>query len=152
VVGYDRNNNSFIMDVDDYYKFNDMCWHADNKGYIVNSIRNRANIKMHRLVMSCPTGMCVDHINGDKYDNRKKNLRICTNTENARNHVPQKNKTISGISKTKYNKWMARIGFDGERIYLGTFDSEQKAIAARIKAENELYGSFSYIGRMVEKH
>ena len=59
---------------------------------------------------------------------------------------------ISGISKTKYNKWMARIGFNGERIYLGTFDSEQKAIAARIKAENELYGSFSYIGRTVEKH
>lgn len=85
--------------------------------------------------------MQVDHINHDKLDNRKLNLRICTSSQNSHN------RNVKGIScNEEGNKCKARICFDGRQIHLGYFNTKEKAIMARRKAEKKYFGEFAYKG------
>lgn len=144
VIGYDLNDNPFFFDKDDYDKIKDFCWHFDNKGYVVSSIAKKANIKMHRLIMDEPVDLFVDHINGCKNDNRKDNLRICTPSQNAMNHIHRNPYGISGIYLSKYNTWYATISKDRKYYFLGSFQSQEEAIQARKEAEEKMFGEFSY--------
>ena len=144
VIGYDLNNNPFFFDKDDYEKVKDLCWHFDNKGYVVSSISKKANIKMHRLIMGEPTDLFVDHMNGCKNDNRKDNLRICTPSQNAMNHIHKNPYGISGIYPSKYNTWYATISKNRKNYFLGSFSSQEEAVKARKVAEENLFGEFSY--------
>lgn len=85
-----------IIDAEDYDKIKNYTWRlarSKRTGYdniYVNSHINVAKYKiktvyLHRIIMDCPAGMAVDHINGDTLDNRKSNLRICTRRENSLN-------------------------------------------------------------------
>jgi hypothetical protein len=103
---------------------------------------------IHRCVMGYPKELVVDHINHDTFDNRKQNLRICTNQQNCMNSSLHSINTsgCSGVSFIKNgNKWWARIGLNGERITLGYFTDKQDAIQARKNAEEEYYGEFRNI-------
>lgn len=66
-------------------------------GYVVTNDRrpdgNKYMTEMHRRVMEAPDGIQVDHINGNRSDNRKENLRLCTKTQNARNRKLDRNNT-----------------------------------------------------------
>lgn len=75
---------SVKVDDDDYKKYNHLVWHLSDTGYAVRRY-NGETIRLHRLIMNCPEGMVVDHLNGDTLDNRKCNLRICTQLENTEN-------------------------------------------------------------------
>jgi len=103
----------------------------------------------HRIVWEIfnskiPEGMYIDHINRDSMDNRIENLRLVTNSENARNRgTLSKNKSgKQGVSKTKCGKWIATIRNDGKQVYLGAYRNKISAIDARVEAE-KIYG---YIG------
>lgn len=144
VIGYDLNNNPFFFDKDDYNKIKCLCWHFDDRGYIVSSVSKKANIKMHRLVMGEPINMFVDHINGCKNDNRKENLRVCTPSQNAMNHIHKNPYGTSGIYPSKYNTWYAVISKNGIKYFLGSFPSQEEAVAARLDAEEKMFGEFSY--------
>lgn len=88
----------------------------------------------------------VDHINGDSLDNKKSNLRICTQQENSKNG--RKTNRIVGISFIKnYNgtdksKWTARICHNYKTIYLGYYNTAEEALLARLKKEQELCGEY----------
>lgn len=85
----------------------------------------------------------VDHINRNRSDNRKSNLRISDFTGNARNSGLQKNNTtgIIGVQWHKRDKkWYSTIGVDNDKIYLGVFDNKEEAIIARLKAELKCFG------------
>ena len=104
-----------IIDADDYNKVSSTKW-FDVNGYA----RSRDGKSMHRLIMSPPEDKEIDHMNHNRLDNRKKNLRICTRQENARN-VPHK-----GYYYDKTHEyWVVRRGTKS-RIY----SSENEAIAA----------------------
>jgi hypothetical protein len=83
----------------------------------------------------------IDHINGDGSDNRIANLRDVTNTDNRRNCKRSKNNTsgICGIYfRPKYGTWTAKIWERAKGIHLGSFATEEAAIAARRQAEERL--------------
>jgi len=83
---------------------------------------------VHRLVWEhvngpIPKGMHIDHINGDKSDNRITNLRLTTPAQNAQNRP-----TTAGVSFCKKTeKWIAQIGHGGKRLYLGRFNDRSDA-------------------------
>lgn len=119
------------------------------KGYLRVSIRKRL-YQLHRVVFALAYGrwpaLHVDHINGNKSDNRLCNLREASNAENMR-AIPPKRHNKSGVSgvtfRKKTNKWRAEIVVNYQRMGLGEFEKIESAIAARRAAEDKFYGAFA---------
>ncbi len=142
--------NYFYFDLEDYNKIKNYCWHFA-RGYIeawdyLNKDKN-TNIRIHRLIMNCPSDKEVDHINHKTYDNRKSQLRIVTSTQNSMNQKPSKMSStgVRGISYSKTeNRYIVRIGINNKRIYLGSYKTLEEAKQVRKKAEKEYYGEYRY--------
>jgi hypothetical protein len=103
-------------------------------------------IKMHRLIMNTPKGMHTDHINHDGLDNRRINLRVCTNQQNLFNH--QKRQNCSSKYKGviwEVNKWTARIKYNNKSTRLGHFDNEIDAARAYDENAKRLYGEYASV-------
>lgn len=100
---------------------------------------NGKKVLLHRYLMGMheeeySIKKVVDHINGDKLDDRVQNLRVCEHKDNMKN-IRKGNKVI-GVSQLKNGKWAARI------MHLGYFDTEQEAVIARLTKEFELCGDY----------
>jgi len=119
-----------IIDIDDVDKCKEYKWHirkSNNAQYVIASIKGSQNkkIHLHRLIMNYDGKLDIDHINMNGLDNRKKNLRIVTHSENKAN-----NKFI-GVKLVPSGRWQASICRNYKTIYIGTFDSKEDAIKAR---------------------
>lgn len=128
-----------LIDLDDVERVKQHKWFFTGHGYIVNSDYQ----KIHRFITNCPKGMEVDHINHNKLDNRKENLRICQHQENNCNKGLIKTNTsgVTGVTWDKTRqKWIAHI--KGKN--LGRFDTKEEAIRVRKQAEIEYFGEFRY--------
>jgi hypothetical protein len=128
---------------------NKLVTSKNNRGYKWLNIFGKMYL-VHRLAFLYMTGNHptneVDHINGDRTDNRWLNLRECDSSTNSRNQGIRKDCT-SGVRGVNYNtakssrslkRWVARISHQGERIMLGNFETFEEAVAARKKAEIDL--------------
>ena len=101
---------------------------------------------MHRLITGCPIGMKVDHINHNTLDNRKENLRICTQQQNSFNRQKYSRNTSGCIGVNidkRRDKWFAQIMINGRTKFLGYYKDKQSAIVARKKAEEEYFGEYA---------
>lgn len=139
-----------IVDDEDFEWLSKYKWHYQNKGY---AERNRSihlgkhkTILMHREILQVPDGMESDHINGNRLDNRRANLRICTRGENGKNlrkHVDNTSgfKGVSWHKRAK--KWIAQITINYKYVYLGLFDDKQVAACAYDKATCKLHREFA---------
>jgi len=121
---------------------------AHREGYITIGLNGQSYLA-HRLAWAFVYGdpgedMQIDHINGDRSDNRICNLRIANHAENCRNSKVRKHsKTgIKGVKK-RGNKWHVRIRIGGEDKWLGSYYTPEEASAAYKKAADELFGSFA---------
>ena len=147
-IGYTSNTNEpFYFDLEDYELIKDYCWHISNKGYVTTLDRTTGKrILLHRLVMHPENDEVVDHINRDKLDNRKANLRVCTSSDNAKNRGTRKN-NVSGVTGVIWNKqaskWQAIINVSGKRKHLGYFTDINEAIRVRIHSELEMFGEYA---------
>ena len=115
---------------------------SDNGGGYAVAWVNGKKQYMHHLVLPKKEGFVVDHINGNKYDNRRENLRLITQRGNAINAKISKNNRSgqAGVFfDARINKWLARISPNGKSVHLGSFESIEDAIQARKKAERD-YG------------
>lgn len=106
---------------------------------------NGKKVLLHRYLMGMheeeySIKKVVDHINGDKLDDRIQNLRVCEHKDNMKN-IRKGNKVI-GVSQLKNGKWAARIMHNYKGMHLGYFDTEQEAIIARLTKEFELCGDY----------
>lgn len=90
-------------------------------------------------------GMVIDHADGNKLNNAWRNLRVCRHRLNIANCKKKANSTqeYKGISRTPKGRFQARIKCDGERIYLGTFDTPVEAHQAYMEAAVRLFGQFA---------
>lgn len=114
----------------------------NGKGYLCGRIKGRAYLA-HRVVWASTFGEMpnaeIDHINGDKSDNRISNLRMADRVLNCRNAARRTDNTSGATGVTRSgNAWLARIGTGKDRITLGSFDTLDEAIAARKVAERSL--------------
>jgi len=139
-----------IVDAADYPALSKHKWFAQptERGrtfYAARTHKGRA-VSMHRQIMKPPKAMVVDHINGNGLDNRRCNLRICTqlqNSQNSRRRRPGKSR-YRGVFP-RGDKWQAAIQHDGKPLYLGLFDSEVEAALARDRKALELAGEFAVL-------
>lgn len=155
-IGWTTNTNrEFYFDLEDYDKIKKYCWCETPSGYLrANDLVpfSRKNIRMHRLVMGKfdDDGLVIDHINHNTLDNRKNNLRICQEINNAKNKVKlNSNSTgVTGVSKNKNGKYEAYITCNYKRKFLGYFEQLEDAIKARKEAEEKYFGEYSYDNSM----
>jgi hypothetical protein len=136
-----------IVDASDYDMLSSHRWYATEKGYAAASVK-RVNVRMHRLIMGLERGdrRQIDHINGDRADNRRCNLRICDlRANNCNRRTFGKNKTgYKGVTLNhNTGVFSARIDSHGVRNYLGSFATAEDAHAAYCKAVAELHGEFA---------
>lgn len=103
-------------------------------------------IQLHRVVIKAKQGEFVDHINGDKLDNRKVNLRICTKAQNAQNRKTSKlNKSgYNGVSWCIRNKkWVAQIQCENKKNHIGYYIDPIDAAKAFNEAAKKYHGEFA---------
>ena len=99
--------------------------------------------RMHRAIMDAPPGMQVDHINGDTLDNRRCNLRLCTNGQNKQNsRGSRKSSPYKGVILS-HGRWVASIRRNGRTIYLGQYGTPEDAARAYDSKARELFGEFA---------
>lgn len=114
--------------------------------------RGAKPIRMHREIMKAPDDLEVDHINGEKLDNRIVNLRLCTHSQNSKNTSKSSRNTSSykGVGKSSVNRWQARIRVDGELLFLGSFESKEDAAKAYNEAALRHHGRFAKLNIIKE--
>lgn len=137
--------NEILVDKEDFERVKKHSWCISKTGYPVANINNKV-IKLHRYILDLTDKkQTVDHKNRNKLDNRKNNLRFCSQKENSRNCSLSKNNTTgySGIDKTKFGKYRARITVDRKEIRLGNYNTLEEAIEKRKQAELFYFGEFA---------
>lgn len=125
-----------IVDDADYDRINEHKWCYD--GSYAQRKRNGENIRMHRVLVGAKKGEIVDHINRNKLDNRRSNLRVVSRTVNLLNSKTPKHNTSGhkGVSWDKQtDKWRAQIQINNKGISLGRFGDIEDAIEERKSAE-----------------
>lgn len=112
----------------------------------------RARVYMHREFTNCTSGLVVDHINGNTLDNRRTNLRICTQRLNIQNSQPWGLLGLRGVSREKQaKKYRARItDLEGDELHLGMFDTQSEAAEAYDRAALSLYGNFAWLNTKLD--
>lgn len=122
---------------------------VDSKGYqrlCFDGKQYRAHRVAWAMVHGEMPSLQIDHINGNKLDNRIDNLRLATNAENSRNVGLKKNNT-SGITGVTYHarakKWLAQIVVNRKNHYIGLFDNKSDAAAARQAAQIKYFQNFA---------
>lgn len=131
-----------IVDEADFDWLNQWIWHVTDKGYASHTINNRPQ-SMHRLILGTPKGMMSDHIDCDRLNNRRSNLRICNASENNRNRPSRKGKLFKGVTWHKgSNRWQARIKFENKEYYLGIYNTKEEAAIAYNIMGREFFGDF----------
>jgi len=149
-----------IVDEADFGYLSQFKWCA-SKGkttyYAMRSlVHNGKNttIYMHRAIMNPPFDLQVDHRNMDGLDNRRANLRICTNSQNHMNAKKRGGHSSSykGVSWRKARrKWRARIMVNKTEEVLGSFDDEREAANAYNARAKELFGEFAKLNIVEEQ-
>jgi len=145
------NGGMAIIDKEFFESFSKYRWQQSASGYAyrgeyLGNYKN-ATYYMHKLILDNPHTMQVDHINGNKLDNRRSNLRLCSPSQNSINTYKRKQLGLTsrfkGVSfwthKRGYSYWRAR----NNKKWLGYFKTEKEAAIAYDKYVKERYGKFA---------
>ena len=137
-----------LIDLEDVEKIKQFSWYS-HRNYAETSIFGKGNFYLHRYILNgLNSYIHIDHKNHNTLDNRKDNLRLCSNTENHWNMKKVKIGTskYKGVSWfTKHGKWKSQICCKSKRFNLGLFTNEEEAALAYNKKAKELFGEFAYL-------
>jgi len=146
-------NKYMLMDINDYSEEYRSSFYSPN-GYAVRWVKKNGIGKymlIHRMIMSPPKGMLVDHKDHNPLNNRRCNLRVCTKSQNQYNRILSK-KCVSkhkGVAfatdGNRKKKWIASIGYKNKRIRLGRHLTQDEAAKAYNCASSILHGEYAYL-------
>jgi hypothetical protein len=122
------------------------CWFVSHNGYAYRHLK-KGTARMHRELMHAPRSKDVDHINGDRLDNRRANLRIASRSNNLKNKTRRRSDNTTGVTGVYWHqqcrKWTAQIHINGRAKHLGLFATKAGAAKARRVAEIHHYREFA---------
>jgi hypothetical protein len=143
------NGTSALVDDDDYDRLRSYQWFLSGTGYAVGFVPVNGRFElvyMHRLILKAGPDQLVDHVNGNKLDNRRCNLRLATPQQNSQHKrvSPLSNTHLKGVGWHKRRrKYHARIQFQGMRCHLGFFQDAELAALAYDAAARTLFGDYA---------
>lgn len=167
VLNLKNSTETVLIDAEDHKRVSSFSWYVDPFGYpytvmkSVSPVDNRqvyTRVRLHRFIMKVhntkydPGSNQVDHINQDKLDCRKANLRLCSHTNNMQNR-----KKFSGVYKYPYKgigrtpggRWFAKIRANGKDYFTylppnATMEDAAKAYDAMARLRHGLYASLNF--------
>lgn len=149
---YDPDTGNFIrrFDIHGAWKAGQIAGTLNKEGYIAINIDKKPR-RAHRLAWLYVYGTSppeIDHVNGNRADNRLKNLRAATRGQNAANSCLRKNSKIGmkgAYRDVKRKRWFSSISINGRIKHLGTFDTPEEAHAAWSQAADLYHGEFKRV-------
>lgn len=151
IILYDKNNNEksrALIDIEDVDKVKKYKWSEMGSGYATATYYKngvKTGMLLHRLIMGLDNEIDYDHIDGNRKDCRKSNLRPANKKENSRNRL-KPNINSSGFTGVSWNKskdmWKSYIQVNYKQKHLGYFYNIKDAALERIKAEIKYYGEY----------
>jgi len=135
------------IDAADYEEVSKYRWYTSRHGRNIYAATNKNGrmVYMHRMLMRPRKGYVVDHIDGNSLNNRRCNLRVCTQAQNLINKAPRGGTSqFVGVYRSK-NKWLAYVTRHGKYHYVGVFEDEVEAAKARERKAYELHGEYAYL-------
>lgn len=141
-----------LIDANDTDLLKTYKWHKNYAGYVISRPRTkgvRRIVYLHRLVLERIIGRelqpneYTDHINHDRSDNRRSNLRLVTRRQNILNNSPFAKSGFKGVYASG-SGWVARLTHKGDRKYLGYFKDPTDAAVAYDNAVLKLNGEYAY--------
>lgn len=149
-----------LIDDEDLNKISPFHWSYHGDGYAARGYHENGKLvilKMHQAILGKQAdGFVIDHINGNKLDNRRCNLRVVTQQQNTFN-MKKRIAPIRGENPSRFKgvvwrndrkKWRSCITFNGKRYYLGLYDTEQEAALAYNIAAKRFFGEYARLNEI----
>lgn len=136
-----------FLDDDDCAWLSQWRWRLNSKGYAIRSYRVHGReivVCMHRLILNAQPGQYVDHIDQNRLNNVRSNLRLCTQSQNLANRGLHRNNSTGFKEVTfQHGKWHARIQLDERTYHLGFHDDLKTAALVYDFAARLFFGEFA---------
>jgi hypothetical protein len=150
-------NKVVLVDDEDYEYLNQWKWYADtnkktnyaSRKIVLDGIKT--SIRMHTVIMKTPIGLTVDHINHNGLDNRKENLRVCTQEQNSKNRlkVNGKSKYLGVSPSNRISKpWRAFGKISKKSISIGYFKTQEEAAIAYNNFAKQNYKEYANLNKI----
>jgi hypothetical protein len=153
-IVYSNKGQEILVDDEDYELVCDIRWSLNNRGYAFGG-KNGERFSIHRFVMNAKQGLQIDHIDGDKLNNQKYNLRETNNKLNNAYRPPSKANALGlkGVTEIKHRpelkkRFRARIHADGKERSLGIYATPEEAALAYNEAAVKEYGEFAWLNKL----
>ncbi len=141
---FTNNGTKFLFDPEDADLVSSRGWHMSKRGY-VSGTEHRRERPLHKLMINADSSFDIDHINRDKTDYRRQNLRVCTHQHNCFNQKRRSTNTSGyiGVSFAKnMGKYESYIHKDGIKHGLGYYQSPIEAALVRDAAAEYFFGEY----------
>lgn len=129
------------VSTEDFTRVSQHRWLLLATGYAAAHLSGHKIITMHRFILQPSEGEQIDHRNRDRLDNRRENLRTCTQSQNMANRSKGQYKGVSRHGKS----WRAELTVNGERIRIGRLASVEQAAAAYNVLAQKHFGEFALL-------
>lgn len=140
-----------LVDDKDFLSLSRWRWFYCADGYVRARICGK-KVTMHRLINNTPDNLSTDHIDGNKLNNQRYNLRNATTSENGFNRKIKQQNNSSGYKGVTWHKqtkkWQAQIMVQGKQIYLGTFNEKRVAAYIYNEAAKKYHGTFARLNQL----
>lgn len=140
-----------MVDDEDYEWLRQYEWQVDRHNSVKTHAPGMKGKLIHRLILNAPEHLEVDHIDGNRLNNQRSNLRLATSSQNKMNRGPRKDNTsgYKGVSwHSQRLKWTARVKTGQKYIHLGLFDSKEAAALAYNSAARQLHGEYAWLNNI----